>query len=417
MQKRVRLALLLVPILLAVVPCILVLFVNGGVETSWYLITGISLVLAVLAAIVFIRMIAVPMERLTETAKHISEGDLTLRLDYLNRMDEVSAMANQYQQMVDHLRGLITGIRDTTNQVVTTSERLSTGAKQTVETVGQVNGALQEIATESERQLSKLEAGAHDIGEMSRQASQMSEQIVNLTQTMEKTTAAAEEGNTSVLSVVEKMERIQQTVDELGEVIQTLGEHTSNIGGIIEVITGIAQQTNLLALNASIEAARAGEEGRGFAVVASEVRKLAEGSEQSAKQIAELIGSVQAEVERAVVSMEDAKQGVYEGILAVDTSGRSFSRIRKAVRSAADKMEGLVASVQEMASGTESASDAIQANRQVSEVLASQTQTISAAVEEQLASVEEIASSAAQLSQIAEQLKAKVDKFQMDRKS
>lgn len=417
MQKRVRLALLLVPILLAVVPCILVLFVNGGVETSWYLITGISLVLAVLAAIVFIRMIAVPMERLTETAKHISEGDLTLRLDYLNRMDEVGAMANQYQQMVDHLRGLITGIRDTTNQVVTTSERLSTGAKQTVETVGQVNGALQEIATESERQLSKLEAGAHDIGEMSRQASQMSEQIVNLTQTMEKTTAAAEEGNTSVLSVVEKMERIQQTVDELGEVIQTLGEHTSNIGGIIEVITGIAQQTNLLALNASIEAARAGEEGRGFAVVASEVRKLAEGSEQSAKQIAELIGSVQAEVERAVVSMEDAKQGVYEGILAVDTSGRSFSRIRKAVRSAADKMEGLVASVQEMASGTESASDAIQANRQVSEVLASQTQTISAAVEEQLASVEEIASSAAQLSQIAEQLKAKVDKFQMDRKS
>ncbi|MFR9710870.1 methyl-accepting chemotaxis protein [Paenibacillus sp. MB22_1] len=417
MQKRVRLALLLIPILLAVVPCILALVVNGGVEPTWYLITGISVVLAVLAAIVLIRMIAVPLERLTETAKRISEGDLTRRLDYLNRTDEIGAMANQYQRMVDHLRGIITSIRDTTNQVVTTSERLSAGAKQTVDTIGQVNGALQEIAAGSERQLSELEGGAQGMGEMSRQASQMSEQIVNLTETMEKTTAAAEEGNSSVLSVVEKMERIQQTVDELGEVIQTLGEHTANIGGIIEVITGIAQQTNLLALNASIEAARAGEEGRGFAVVASEVRKLAEGSEQSAKQIAELIGSVQAEVERAVVSMEEAKQGVHEGILAVDTSGRSFSRIRKAVRSAADKMEGLVASVKEMAIGTEVAKDTIQGNRQISEELASKTQTISAAAEEQLASVEEIASSAAQLAQIAEQLKVKVDKFQMDRKS
>ncbi|MGG1614519.1 methyl-accepting chemotaxis protein [Paenibacillus phoenicis] len=417
MQKRVRLALLLIPILLAVVPCILALVVNGGVEPTWYLITGISVVLAVLAAIVLIRMITVPLERLTETAKHISEGDLTRRLDYLNRTDEIGAMANQYQRMVDHLRGIITSIRDTTNQVVTTSERLSAGAKQTVDTIGQVNGALQEIAAGSERQLSELEGGAQGMGEMSRQASQMSEQIVNLTETMEKTTAAAEEGNSSVLSVVEKMERIQQTVDELGEVIQTLGEHTANIGGIIEVITGIAQQTNLLALNASIEAARAGEEGRGFAVVASEVRKLAEGSEQSAKQIAELIGSVQAEVERAVVSMEEAKQGVHEGILAVDTSGRSFSRIRKAVRSAADKMEGLVASVKEMATGTKVAKDTIQGNRQISEELASKTQTISAAAEEQLASVEEIASSAAQLAQIAEQLKVKVDKFQMDRKS
>ncbi|WP_127576561.1 methyl-accepting chemotaxis protein [Paenibacillus barengoltzii] len=416
MQKRVRLALLLIPLLLAVVPCILALVINGEVGSTWYLITGISIVLAVVAAIVLIRMIAVPLERLTETAKRISEGDLTRRLDYLNRTDEIGAMANQYQRMVDHLRGIITGIRDITNQVVTTSERLSTGAKQTADTIGQVNGALQEIAAGSERQLFELEAGAQNMGEMSRQASQMSEQIVNLTETMEKTTAAAEEGNTSVLSVVEKMERIQQTVDELGEVIQTLGEHTANIGGIIEVITGIAQQTNLLALNASIEAARAGEEGRGFAVVASEVRKLAEGSEQSAKQIAELISSVQAEVERAVVSMEEAKQGVHEGILAVDTSGRSFSRIRKAVRSAADKMEGLVTSVKEVASGTAFAKDAIQGDRQISQELASKTQTISAAAEEQLASVEEITSSAAQLAQIAEQLKAKVDKFQMDRK-
>lgn len=416
MKKRVRLSLLLTTILVAIIPCILDVALNGEVEPTWFLIAGLSVILAAVAAWVSIRMIAVPLDRLAETTKQISEGDLTKRVDYLNRPDEIGALANQFQRMVDHLRDMIANVRDTTNQVVTSSEQLSAGAEHTTKTIEQVSVAIQEIAASSERQLAELEAGAQGMGEMSAQASDMSEQVHAVSETMGKTTVAAEEGNSSVLSVVEKMERIQQTVDELGEVIQTLGEHTANIGGIVEVITGIAQQTNLLALNASIEAARAGEEGRGFAVVASEVRKLAEGSEQSAKQIAELIGSVQAEVERAVVSMEDAKQGVQEGILAVDTSGRSFSRIRKAVRSAADKMEGIVAGAKGMAIGTETAKDSIKGNQQVSEELVSKTQTISAAAEEQLASVEEIAASAAHLSRMAEQLKGMVDKFQVDRK-
>ncbi|GIP47539.1 hypothetical protein J53TS2_11300 [Paenibacillus sp. J53TS2] len=416
MKKRVRLSLLLTTIFVAIIPCILDVVLNGEIEPTWYLIAGISVVLAAFAAWFTIRMIAVPLDRLTETTRQISEGDLTKRVDYLNRPDEIGALANQFQRMVDHLRGMIVNVRDTTNQVVLSSEQLSAGAEQTTKAIEHVTVSIQEMAASSERQLSELEAGALGMGEMSHQASMMSEQIHAVSETMEKTTAAAGEGNSSVLSVVEKMERIQQTVDELGEVIQALGLHTANIGGIIEVITGIAQQTNLLALNASIEAARAGEEGRGFAVVASEVRKLAEGSEQSAKQIAELIGSVQAEVERAVGSMEDAKQGVQEGILAVDTSGRSFSRIRKAVRSAADKMEGIVADAKGMAAGTEIARESIKGSRQVSEEHVGNTQSISAAAEEQLASVEEIASSAADLSRMAEQLKGIVDKFHVDMK-
>ncbi len=416
MKKRVRLSLLLTTILVAIIPCILDVVLNGEIEPTWYLIAGTSVVLAAVAAWFTIRMIAVPLDRLTETTRQISEGDLTKRVAYLNRPDEIGALATQFQRMVDHLREMIVNVRDTTNQVVTSSEQLSAGAEQTTKAIEHVHEAIQEIAVSSERQLSELEAGAQGMGEMSSQANLMSEQIHTVSESMEKTTVVAEEGNSSVLSVVEKMERIQQTVDELGEVIQTLGEHTANIGGIVEVITGIAQQTNLLALNASIEAARAGEDGRGFAVVASEVRKLAEGSEQSAKQIAELIGSVQAEVERAVVSMEEAKQGVHEGILAVDTSGRSFSRIRKAVRSAAEKMEGIVAGAKGMTIGTEIARNSIKGNRQVSEDLVSQTQTISAATEEQLASVERIASSAAHLTQMAEQLKTMVDKFHVDRK-
>lgn len=415
MKKRVRLTLLITTIAAALVPCILDLALNGEMTNTWFLIAAISLLVAAAAAWFAVRMIAVPLDRLSETTKSISEGDLTKRVEYLDRKDEIGVLANYYQQMVDNLHDMIAGVRETTNQVASSAEQLSAGAEQTTKAIEHVTVAIQEMAVGSERQLQRVENGAGGVEEMSQQVVTMSEHIRAVTETMKQTTGVAEDGNASVLSVVEKIEHIQQTVDELGTVIHTLGEHTANIGSIVEVITGIAQQTNLLALNASIEAARAGEEGRGFAVVAAEVRKLAEGSEQSAHQIAELIGGIQGEVERAIVSMENAKQGVQEGIFAVDTSGRSFSRIRKAVRGAAGKMEGLAEAAKELAAGAEKVTESIKDIRLISEETAGNTQTISAAAEEQLASIEEIASSSADLSRMAEQLKELVDKFKVQK--
>ena len=96
------------------------------------------------------------------------------------------------------------------------------------------------------------------------------------------------------------MANIEKTVANSVAVVTKLGERSKEIGQIVENISGIAGQTNLLALNAAIEAARAGEQGRSFAVVAEEVRKLAEQSQEAAKQIANLIGEIQGDTDKAL---------------------------------------------------------------------------------------------------------------------
>lgn len=118
-----------------------------------------------------------------------------------------------------------------------------------------------------------------------------------------------ENANIQVNTLSEVMKEISKDIKESVSVSNELKIKTERIEEIISAITTIAEQTNLLALNASIEAARAGEHGRGFMVVADEVKKLAEKSQDSAKEIGHILSEIkQTTVLSATQSEKNAEQ-------------------------------------------------------------------------------------------------------------
>jgi methyl-accepting chemotaxis protein len=161
----------------------------------------------------------------------------------------------------------------------------------------------------------------------------------------------AKDGGIAVERLVRSTREIADDIQSVVVKMQELGTASDRIGAIVEVIDAIADQTNLLALNAAIEAARAGEHGRGFAVVADEVRKLAESSAQSTREIGKLVKDIQAKTTEVVRSTTASGEKAVSGLEMADLAGRSIGDISSAVGEANRLIEQISMAAREQATG------------------------------------------------------------------
>jgi len=156
------------------------------------------------------------------------------------------------------------------------------------------------------------------------------------------------------------MQSIRTAVQRMSKQVKGLGDRSMEISQIVSTIRDIASQTNLLALNAAIEAAGAGEAGARFAVVADQVRKLAEGTTQAAREIANLVTVIQTETQAAVVSMEQETQAVEAGSASAAKTGTVFQEISQIAQKSAELAQVIAESSNKQTVATEGMEQAIQ---------------------------------------------------------
>ena len=380
------------------------------------LMIGITLFAIALALVIgwFIaKMIANPLVQLVGTVREVAQGNLAVKKMEVASKDEVGQLATEFNTMTDNLQSLVRHVTQTAEQVAASSEELTASAEQSAQATTQVAATISEVASGAVKQATAVDSTASVVEQMSAGIQQVAANANAVSGMADKTTSAANQGDKAVDAAMNQMKSIEKSVSSSAQVVTKLGERSKEIGQIVDAISGIAGQTNLLALNAAIEAARAGEQGRGFAVVAEEVRKLAEQSQEAAKQIASLISEIQTETESAVVAMNDGTREVKVGSEVVNTAGQAFKEIVSLIGEVSSQIREISAAIQQMASGSQQIVASVRDIDRISKEAAGQTQTVSAATEEQSASMEEIAASSQALAKMAEELQNAVRKFRV----
>ena len=345
----------------------------------------------------------------------VAKGDFTREVSQqnLNDKSEFGTVSRAVATMNKNVKDLIRQLANTSEQLAASSEELTASAEQSAQASNQVAGSVTEVAQGAEKQLQLAHNASSVVLQISNAITQVASNTETVSSSAEKTAMTANNGEEAIKQAVSQMQIIEEKTNATATVITELEDKSKQIGQIVDVISSISGQTNLLALNAAIEAARAGEAGRGFAVVAEEVRKLAEQSQDAAKQITQLISEVQAKTDSAVTYMNDGKNEVDKGAKVVTVAGQSFSEIWTMVKDITGQIHEISGAIEEITSGTQNVVNSVQEIDDESRKAAEQTQTISAATEEQSASVEEIASSSRNLAKMAEELQVAIGKFKI----
>ncbi len=294
-----------------------------GEALAWQqgLIIAIGLLVCLVLVVGFPLLVTRPLHNLLYRIEQIADGDgdLRVRLDVMSK-DELGKLSHAFNRFLDKLQPLIKEVGRVTGEVADSAKSLAGMAAANDRLISSEHAAVDQVSTAA----TEMSVAVHEVARNAQNAADAARHAET----------QSREGAQVVGATIHSIRQLAQEVESASDTIQTLEQETANIGAVLAVIKGIAEQTNLLALNAAIEAARAGEQGRGFAVVADEVRALAARTQESTKDIQQMIERLQIGVQNAVKATHSgsarARQSVEQAAgvdQALSVTGDSVQRI------------------------------------------------------------------------------------------
>lgn len=349
------------------------------------------------------RSITKPIVKIVSLMEEAANGDLTIHCDVKSK-DELGKLANSFNSMAEKIRELVKKIEDSIGTVSSTADTLVETSESYTLSIDEVAKTVQQIAQGSSHQSENVETVVDKMTMVGNEIEKLNEFSEKMKLNADDILKINANSKNIVKTLFDKTDENDKEVEKVSQIMDQLKTSSSNIGAIIEAISNIAEQTNLLALNAAIEAARAGEAGKGFAVVAEEVRKLAEQSADSAKQIEGIVMDIQDKTNDAVNIVSNVKKAVKEQTESVNETGETFENISKNIVNIASMIENMTTSLGNMNNDKETVINDIQSVSAVSEETAASSEEVSAATEEQAASMQELAASIGKLNTMVQEL-------------
>ena len=328
---------------------------------------------------------------------------------------EFNRIAFGYNKMIDAVGELIGNVKKQSANVAEKSASLLELSKQTGKATEEVAQTITGIAEVTSSQAQETQESVTKLEELSKVIDELNESVQAMHAESDESAKINQDNMNTMDSVNNNWVAELDDMKALSQSVQNMNADIQDITKIINVINEISRQTNLLALNASIEAASAGEAGKGFSVVAAEIRKLAEQSAASTKEIEDIIDNIKKQSTEMVDKTNSSVEGGQKQSKLIQEAIKSTMEVFKRNQEMAQKVAGVaeasdqIEEVQgKVLEGLESISASTQEN-------AAGTEEVSANSEEVLATMDEFTQHVADLRDIADDLKNETDKLSVNK--
>lgn len=386
---------------------------NSTAHTFIKVILG-TIVLVVLCVLFigtkFARSLGKCIGKIKEGSIRAASGDFSKNID-INSNDELEDLANSFNEMQANISKLINNVNNSINDVNDTSINLAGMSDDVASAMAEVAATVDEISKGCVESAFSIESLSGNLDKVSNQINVINSATSNINSIVLKTNDMGKKGVEVIEDLMQKSVETRNSTIEVSEVISVVEESVKNIGEMNKTIGRITEQTNLLALNAAIEAARAGEAGNGFAVVADEIRKLAEETSHSAKEINTIVAEVSQKVNKAVNTADDTMKVVKSQEQSILGAQEIFETIITSVDGLTSRVNEISIGLAEVGGEKNKVVLELQSISSIGEETAAGTEEVSASCYEIAASTDELAEHSNKLKELSKNLNGEIKNF------
>ena len=376
----------------------------------------IGIVLSGVVALYIGHRMASQIIKVTELVNKTSDFDLAYdkKYDSLQKNnDETGVMAKSVLGMREALRNMVGTIIKNTNEVSSYSQNLANSTNEASESIEEISKTIEELAKGASEQAQRAQessAKLYSLADEINEGLNASDKVKQFSEEMKKSN---EEATYSMTQLIEDYKSNTEVSEAMAKNVETLSKRSGEISQIVDTIQAISGQTNLLALNAAIEAARAGEYGRGFAVVAEEIRKLAEQTANSTKEINTIITKIQSEISQTKTNMDLSAVVVSRSNDTINHTSKAYESIAQAIMNTISHIHNLALNIEKIDREKNDVVSAMESISSISEESAAATEEVSASSEKQSDAIEDMTKTADNMKVIAVELEKVVQRFRI----